>query len=154
MNAAAPRLRMFAGPNGSGKSTIKEVLPSQWLGVYINADEIEKTVRADSCLNLAAFEVKTDTQELQAFLQASVSRVKYRVQVGGHPVAEDKIRSRYVRSLELLPQAVAYADRAYIFDNSGAERVWVAEVTDGLEIEMKTDEMPAWFKVALWDQFE
>lgn len=244
MNAPAPRLRMFAGPNGSGKSTIKEVLPSQWLGVYINADEIEKTVRADSCLNLAAFEVKTDTQELQAFLQASsllkkagllaqvsqltlvdgcvvfgpvvvnsywasvladfirhkllalkvsftfetvmsspdkvaflqkaqqagyrtylyfvatedadinVSRVKYRVQVGGHPVAEDKIRSRYVRSLELLPQAVAYADRAYIFDNSGAERVWVAEVTDGLEIEMKTDEMPAWFKVALWDQFE
>ena len=46
-----------------------------------------------------------------------------------------------------------HADRAYIFDNSGTERVWVAEVTDGLEIEMKTDEMPAWFKVALWDQF-
>ena len=84
----------------------------------------------------------------------NVSRVKYRVQVGGHPVAEDKIRSRYVRSLELLPQAVTYADRAYIFDNSGAERVWVAEVTDGLEIEMKTNEMPAWFKAALWDKFE
>jgi len=84
----------------------------------------------------------------------NVSRVKYRVKVGGHPVAEDKIRSRYVRSLELLPQAVTYADRAYIFDNSGAERVWVAEVTDGLEIEMKTDEMPAWFKAALWDKFE
>jgi predicted ABC-type ATPase len=80
--------------------------------------------------------------------------VKYRVQVGGHPVAEDKIRSRYVRSLELLPQAVTCTDRAYIFDNSGAERVWVAEVTDGLEIEMKTDEMPAWFKAALWDKFE
>ena len=244
MNAPVPRLRMFAGPNGSGKSTIKDVLPPQWLGVYINADEIEKTVRANGCLNLAAFEVKTDNQELQAFLQASgllkkagllaqasqlslvdgsvafgpvavnsywasvladfirhkllalkvsftfetvmsspdkvaflqkaqqvgyrtylyfvatedadinVSRVKYRVQVGGHPVAEDKIRSRYVRSLELLPQAVTYADRAYIFDNSGAERVWVAEVTDGLEIEMKTDEMPAWFKAALWDKFE
>ena len=243
MNAPAPRLRMFAGPNGSGKSTIKDVLPPQWLGVYINADEIEKTVRANGCLNLAAFEVKTDNQELQAFLQASgllkkagllaqasqlslvdgsvafgpvavnsywasvladfirhkllalkvsftfetvmsspdkvaflqkaqqagyrtylyfvatedadinVSRVKYRVQVGGHPVADDKIRSRYVRSLELLPQAVVHADRAYIFDNSGTERVWVAEVTDGLEIEMKTDEMPAWFKVALWDQF-
>ncbi len=85
--------------------------------------------------------------------EINVSRVKYRVQVGGHPVAEDKIRSRYVRSLELLPQAVVHADRAYIFDNSGTERVWVAEVTDGLEIEMKTDEMPAWFKVALWDQF-
>lgn len=84
----------------------------------------------------------------------NVSRVQYRVQIGGHPVAEDKIRSRFVRSLELLPQAVTYADRAYIFDNSGAERVWVAEVTDGMEAEMKTDEMPAWFKAALWDKFE
>lgn len=244
MTAAVPRLRMFAGPNGSGKSTIKDMLPSQWLGVYVNADEMEKCIRANGCLSLADFEVAADAGELLSFLQAStllakagllaqvrqlvlveerivfgsvvvnsywasvladfirhkllasnasftfetvmsspdkvaflqkaqqagyrtylyfvatedadinVSRVKYRVQVGGHPVAEDKIRSRYVRSLELLPQAVTYADRAYIFDNSGAERVWVAEVTDGLEIEMKTDEMPAWFKAALWDQFE
>lgn len=244
MTAAVPRLRMFAGPNGSGKSTIKDMLPSQWLGVYVNADEMEKCIRANGCLSLADFEVAADAGELLSFLQAStllakagllaqvrqlvlvedrivfgaevvnsywasvladfirhkllaskasftfetvmsspdkvaflqkaqqagyrtylyfvatedadinVSRVKYRVQVGGHPVAEDKIRSRYVRSLELLPQAVTYADRAYIFDNSGAERVWVAEVTDGLEIEMKTDEMPAWFKAALWDRFE
>ena len=84
----------------------------------------------------------------------NVSRVKYRVQMGGHPVAEDKIRSRYIRSLELLPEAVAYADRAYIFDNSGAERAWIAEVTQGTEIEIKTDQMPAWFKTALWDKFE
>ncbi|MEG1128460.1 MAG: hypothetical protein RSE32_07760 [Comamonas sp.] len=34
----------------------------------------------------------------------------YRMQVGGHSVAEDKICSRCVRSLELLPQAVTYAD--------------------------------------------
>jgi predicted ABC-type ATPase len=46
----APRLRIFAGPNGSGKSTIKELIPSDWLGIYINADEIEKTIR----------EIKTD----------------------------------------------------------------------------------------------
>jgi predicted ABC-type ATPase len=37
-----PRLRIFAGPNGSGKSTIKDMLPQAWLGVYINADDIEK----------------------------------------------------------------------------------------------------------------
>ena len=84
----------------------------------------------------------------------NVSRVQYRVQMGGHPVAEDKIRSRYIRSLDLLPEAVAYADRAYIFDNSGAERAWIAEVTQGTEIEIKTDQMPAWFKTALWDKFE
>ena len=105
MSAAVPRLRMFAGPNGSGKSTIKEILPLQWLGVYVNADEMEKS-------------------------------------------------SRYVRSLELLSQAVMHADRAYIFDNSDSDRLWVAEVTEGVEIEMKSDEMPAWFKKALWDKFE
>lgn len=244
MTALAPRLRMFAGPNGSGKSTIKETLPPQWLGVYINADEMEKAIRSDGYLSLPSFEVMADTVELQAFLQAStllakegllpqaqqltvvdgkvcfgaivinsywasvladfirhkllaaqvsftfetvmsspdkvdflhkaqqagyrtylyfvatedpeinVARVQYRVETGGHPVAEDKIRSRYVRSLQWLPQAVAYADRAYIFDNSGSERVWIAEVTDGIEVEMKTDEMPAWFKTALWDKFE
>ena len=39
-----PRLRMFAGPNGSGKSTIKSVIRSELLGVYINPDEIEKDI--------------------------------------------------------------------------------------------------------------
>ena len=244
MTAPVPRLRMFAGPNGSGKSTIKDTLPLQWLGVYVNADEMEKSIRAHGFLNLPAFEVDANGQELQAFLQSStllaasgllpqaqhltladgkvdfgevavnsywasvladfirhkllaakvsltfetvmsspdkvaflhkaqqagyrtylyfvatedaeinVARVQYRVQTGGHPVAQDKIRSRYVRSLGLLAQAVSHADRAYIFDNSGADRVWIAEVTDGTEVEMKTDEMPAWFKTALWDQFE
>jgi predicted ABC-type ATPase len=42
MKSAIPRLRMFAGPNGSGKSTIKEGLLPEWLGVYINPDEIKK----------------------------------------------------------------------------------------------------------------
>ncbi len=244
MTALVPRLRMFAGPNGSGKSTIKDILPPEWLGVYVNSDEIERVIRTGGHLNLANFEVMADSAELQTFLQAStlldkegllpqaqqltlvdgnvgfgtvvinsywasvladfirskllaaqvsftletvmsspdkvellhkaqqagyrtylyfvatedpeinVARVQYRVETGGHPVAEDKIRSRYVRSLQLLSQAVSYADRAYIFDNSGSERVWIAEVTDGVGIEMKTDEMPAWFKTALWDKFE
>ena len=244
MTALVPRLRMFAGPNGSGKSTIKDTLPPQWLGFYINADDMEKSIRTDGSLNLTDFEVVANADELQAFFAAStlltnaelaaqaqrltlvggrvqfgavvvnsylasvladfvrhkllaaqvsftfetvmsspdkvaflqkaqqagyrtylyfvatedpeinVSRVQYRVQMGGHPVAEDKIHSRYIRSLKLLPEAVAYADRAYIFDNSGADRVWIAEVMQGIEIEIKTDQMPAWFKTALWDKFE
>jgi predicted ABC-type ATPase len=86
----------------------------------------------------------------------NVARVQNRVREGGHSVPEDKIRTRYVRSLDFLFEAVSYADRAYIFDNSSSldERVWVAEVTNGTEIEMKTDAMPAWFKSALWDKFE
>ena len=44
------------------------------------------------------------------------------------------------------------SDRAYVFDNSTAERVWVAEITDGADLEMKTDSMPYWFKTALLDK--
>lgn len=39
-----PRLRMFAGPNGSGKSTIKGMVPTELLGVYLNPDEIQKEI--------------------------------------------------------------------------------------------------------------
>lgn len=244
MTALTPRLRMFAGPNGSGKSTLKDILPPQWLGVYVNADDIEKTIRTQTCLNLTEFAVTAQEAEFQSFLENSlllknaslqttarqlrlvdntilfgnvgvnsylasvladfirhklldarisftfetvmsspdkvaflqkaqalgyrtylyfvatedpdinVARVHYRVQTGGHPVAEDKIRSRYARSLALLSDAVAYTDRAYIFDNSGHSRVWIAEATSGVELEAKTSEIPAWFKTALWDNFE
>ena len=244
MTAPVPRLRMFAGPNGSGKSTIKDMLPAQWLGVYINADDIEKSIRNLGALNLSDFQVAANAVDLQQFLAAStllekagllaqaqqltlvdnhvqfdgakvnsyvasvladfirhkllaakasftfetvmsspdkidflykaqkagyrtylyfvatedpdinVARVQARVEMGGHPVAEDKIRERYGRSLGLLPEALMYADRAYIFDNSGGGKVWIAEVTHGTEVEMKTDQMPAWFKAALWDKFE
>jgi len=39
-----------------------------------------------------------------------------------------------------------------VFDNSDAERVWIAEVTDGLDLELKTDLIPYWFKTALLDK--
>jgi predicted ABC-type ATPase len=83
----------------------------------------------------------------------NISRVQNRVVLGGHPVPEDKIIARYHRSLDLLAQAVQATDRAYIFDNSGPEHLWIAEVTNGKELEMKTSQMPAWFKKALWDKF-
>ena len=86
--------------------------------------------------------------------EINVSRVQHRVSTGGHPVPRDKIISRYARSLSLLSSAVACAHRAYVFDNSGEDKVWLAEVTDGRELEMKTDVAPHWFKTALWDTFD
>lgn len=83
----------------------------------------------------------------------NISRVRHRVKMGGHSVPEDKIVSRYRRSLVLLHQAVRYSHRAYIFDNSSSERVWLAEVTGGKVLEIKTDAIPQWFKSALWDTF-
>ncbi|HEX8211375.1 MAG TPA: zeta toxin family protein [Longimicrobium sp.] len=82
----------------------------------------------------------------------NVSRVKNRVQLGGHPVAEEKIISRYARSLELLIAAIHASNRAYIFDNSGSKPIWLAEVTYGRVLEMKTSRVPAWFKRHVWDR--
>lgn len=84
----------------------------------------------------------------------NVSRVKRRVRQGGHDVPEDKIISRYYRSLELLSSALAHCDRAFVFDNSGRELVWLAEITGGKKLQLKTDRLPIWFQKYLWQPLE
>ena len=243
MSDAIPRLRIFAGPNGSGKSTINAVIRPELLGVYINPDEIEKTIRErGNFLDLVSYGVRTTEAEILTFFQQStllakadlldeadalrfsddklsffavsvnayfasvaadfirqkllvervsftfetvmsspdkvaflkkaqqfgyrtylyyvatedpdinISRVHYRVKMGGHPVPEDKIVSRYYRSLDLLKEAIGYTNRTYIFDNSGQQQVLVAEITDGHSMELKSERMPNWFKRALLDK--
>ena len=86
----------------------------------------------------------------------NISRVRNRVQLGGHPVPENLIESRYYRSLELLLDAIRRTNRAYIFDNSGENRdqkhTWLAEVTEGKVLELKCDRIPAWFRHAVLDK--
>jgi predicted ABC-type ATPase len=82
----------------------------------------------------------------------NISRVKYRVKTGGHDVPTDKIESRYYRSLDLLAEAVKFTNRAYIFDNSGSEFQWIAEITDGNQIDIKTEYYPMWLKTYLLDK--
>jgi predicted ABC-type ATPase len=236
-------MRMFAGPNGSGKSTIKSVIPSSLLGIYINPDEIEDAIRSQGGFDFQGFNIATSEVEVIGFFTASqllqnvgldhaaaslrfsdgrlsfqavpvnsyfasviadflrqklleqrvsftfetvmssedkvrllekaqrlgyrtylyyvatgnpiinISRVKSRVNfMGGHDVPEDKIVSRYYRSLGLLRDAVRHTNRAYIFDNSHREHIWLAEITEGKALEIKTDQVPAWFKKALLDK--
>lgn len=83
----------------------------------------------------------------------NISRVRNRVNMGGHSVPEDKIVTRYKRSLDLLMQAVQLTHRAYIFDNSSHEHIWLAEITNGRSLEMKTNLLPIWFQKSLWDKF-
>lgn len=66
-----PRLRMFAGPNGSGKSTMKEVIPPELLGVYVNPDDIEKAWRQSGCIDLSMFKVRVDAEEVLVFFRKS-----------------------------------------------------------------------------------
>jgi len=48
----------------------------------------------------------------------NVARVKIRVLEGGHDVPEEKIRSRYVKALKLLPRLIKVCDKIFIYDNS------------------------------------
>lgn len=84
----------------------------------------------------------------------NISRVHHRVKMGGHNVPEDKIINRYNRSLDLLKEAIPHTNRAYIFDNSTHEHIWLAEITDGSLLEMKTDVVPSWFKRSLEHKFK
>jgi len=71
MSAVQPRLRMFAGPNGSGKSTLKDVLEPNWLGVYVNADDIEAEIRQHGFMSVKPYGVSATQAELLAFFADS-----------------------------------------------------------------------------------
>src|SRR5699024_11041411 len=58
-------------PNGSGKSTIKDIVPHELLGVYINPDEIEKELRETSQLPLSNYGVVSTDTEFIAYLENS-----------------------------------------------------------------------------------
>ena len=238
---------MFAGPDGSGKSTLKLYLPSNLLGVYLNPDEIEETIRQQGFLDFAAFSVSPAYAEVLSYFKESsflssaglgdiadefelsnnrlnfrrttvnsyhasviadflrqklleqkisftfetvmshrsklellskathsgyrtylyfvatedpainVSRVHARVKMGGHSVPEDLIVKRYYRSLDLLMEAIHYTNRAYIFDNSQEkenEHTWIAEITEGRELDLKSDKIPAWCQKFVLDKIK
>jgi predicted ABC-type ATPase len=48
----------------------------------------------------------------------NLARIAKRVLAGGHNVPEMDVRRRYLRSLQNLPTAAAFADRVLLFDNS------------------------------------
>jgi len=76
--------------------------------------------------------------------EVNISRIKNRVEKGGHKVSEDKILERYYRSLKNLHLALPYCYRAYLFDNSGKEQLLLAEIYKEI-MELKTDKLPNWF---------
>ncbi|MFM7132271.1 MAG: zeta toxin family protein [bacterium] len=96
--------------------------------------------------------IATDDPEINCF------RVKQRVLKGGHSVAENKIRERYQRSLDLVRDAIRFSNRAYFFDNSFGERqiddMWVAEVTEGKSLLLKQESIPQWFVTSVWNKLD
>jgi len=79
-------------------------------------------------------------------------RINHRVKTGGHPVPTDKVITRYYRSLELLSEAIKYTNRAFIFDNSGDTKTWIAEITNSTDIELQVNEVPTWFRKYVFEK--
>ncbi|WP_210516823.1 hypothetical protein [Hymenobacter terricola] len=71
-----PRLRLFAGPNGSGKSALLDELRGQFnLGVYVNADEIEKQLVRQRFLHLSDYQLAATQTDFAAFLAGGKTAV-------------------------------------------------------------------------------
>lgn len=83
--ASQPRLRVLAGPNGSGKSTIKLELKPQWIGVFINADEIERTLReSQGQLALKALGLSGTPAQLLTALESHIRGSGFARKLGLH----------------------------------------------------------------------
>jgi predicted ABC-type ATPase len=65
--------------------------------------------------------------------ELALGRVIERVEQGGHDVPDDKIASRFPRTLANLAKALTFVDHAFLFDNSSAEAPYrfVAELRGG-----------------------
>ena len=68
----------------------------------------------------------------------SVIRVRQKISDGGHAVPEENIRERYIRCLQLLPEALPHCDPVILFDNSGESPLLVGQGR-GLNIQWKDD---------------
>jgi len=82
----------------------------------------------------------------------NLQRVQIRVNEGGHDVPVEKIVARYFRSLELVRDAILHTNRAFFFDTSLKIARYVAEITDGTQLDLKMKDVPSWFKSYVWDR--
>ncbi|MBX3102658.1 MAG: zeta toxin family protein [Bacteroidetes bacterium] len=76
--------------------------------------------------------------------ELNVQRVKDRMDMGGHFVPDEKIRSRYQSALNNLVPAFDLADNAYLFDNSIESRQFLQKVNG--EVSAPLSDVPGWAK--------
>lgn len=76
----------------------------------------------------------------------NVNRIKERVALGGHDVPEEKTRSRYLRCMEQVRYALPYLNRAYFFDNSTQQSLYLAEYESEVGFTLHSELLPSWFR--------
>lgn len=78
------------------------------------------------------------------------ARISERVKAGGHSIPDQDIEKRFARTVASLPRAIATADTATIYDNSGPARVAVARLAPGKPISVRPG-APDWVAPAIRD---
>ncbi|CAN1515926.1 hypothetical protein MCETHM1_00938 [Flavobacteriaceae bacterium] len=69
------RIRVFAGPNGSGKTSLYSKISKTYIsGIFINADEIEKTLQTKGLIDLSEFGLKITQKDLERFISLNDSQ--------------------------------------------------------------------------------
>lgn len=114
--------------------------------VFSHPSKIELITRAQQ-MDFAVVLYVVAVQDPKLLIQ----RVNGRVKEGGHSVPEDKILSRYPRTLANLAIAVPLADAAYLYDSQQIDKgglQHVATCTKGQAIE-SVEVLPTWAKTVL-----
>lgn len=77
----------------------------------------------------------------------NLCRIANRHAQGGHDVPVDKVAARYSRSIANLQLALPHLSRAFVFDNSGSETVFLGEYEPevGWRLNDRKESLPAWF---------
>ena len=78
-----------------------------------------------------------------ASAELHTERVRLRVSLGGHDVADSDIRRRFSRSLSRPPEAIRIADEAVLFDNSGTRPQRVLVLQENVVI-WRVSHLPTW----------
>ena len=76
----------------------------------------------------------------------NVNRIRERVALGGHDVPEEKTRSRYLCCMEQVRYALPYLNRAYFFDNSTEQSLYLAEYESEVGFTLHSELLPSWFR--------
>ena len=114
--------------------------------VFSSAEKLEFLRKAhEEGFFIRLFYVCTKSPEI------NVSRIAKRYMNGGHEVPISKVVSRYFKSLELAKQAIAFVDRAYIYDNSIEDYLpqLLYRTSDGKIVKSYTDDIPEWAQILI-----
>lgn len=104
--------------------------------VLSRADKLDFIEKAKaSGYEIIAVFIATDSPEI------NISRVKQRVLQGGHDVPEDKLRERFVKSINNLEYLSKLSDEIYVYDNTLKPRLVASKIKN---VHYVSEDAPEW----------